>query len=399
MRDVTDNEMGLSEKTHARGASKPSAHLPSAPLGAVLAIAGACLLMAVMSAADTRFVTTHHGDPLPWSTILGATSPRWILFAITLPLLLRVTLRHPPWPLRLGSLTLHAGLFLTLTTAHAVVHAWAGLSLLPFGAFFGFDAHVSRTWLSSTPLLVPLYCATLLTAWSIEQARERRARAKREAQLEIQLHAARLAALRAQLHPHFLYNTLNGIAALVADRQHARASNALEQLAELLHAAFRDDGRDLIPLAEEVALAQRYLALQQLRFGDRLRCEITVAPEAATCPVPPLILQPLVENAVVHGLTRRNSSMCLTLDASAAASRVSVTIAHDGDELPRDWRPPSRGGVGLENTRARLASVFGDVAELVVRRRAGGGVESLLSLPLPATLATAAAVASELQPA
>ncbi|MGH7713497.1 MAG: sensor histidine kinase, partial [Gemmatimonadaceae bacterium] len=320
------------ETSGAREAERPSAHLPAAPIGAVLAIAGACLLMAVMSAADTRFVTTHHGDPLPWSTILGATSPRWILFAVALPLLLRVTLRHPPWPLALGSLTLHVGLFLALTTAHAIVHAWAGLSLLPFGALFGFDAHASRVWISSTPLLVPLYCATLLTAWSIQQARERRARAVRESQLETQLHAARLAALRAQLHPHFLYNTLNGISALVADRQHTRASVALEQLAELLHAAFRDDGREVIPLAEEVALAERYLALQQLRFGDRLRCEVTVAPEAAACPVPPLILQPLVENAVVHGLARRSGAMRLTLDACREDDRATIVIAHDGAE-------------------------------------------------------------------
>ena len=386
------------EGSSARKAATPSAHLPSAPLGAVLAIVGACLLMALMSAADTRFVTTHHGDPMPWSTILWATSPRWILFAVTLPLLLRVTLRHPPWPFALGTLTLHAALFLVLSSAHAVVHAWSGVRLTPFGPLFGFEAHVARLWFDSMPLLVPLYSATLLGAWSIQQMRERRARALRESQLETQLHAARLAALKAQLHPHFLYNTLNGISALVADRQNGRASKALEQLAELLHAAFKDDGRDLIPLSEEVVLAERYLALQQLRFGDRLRCEVAVAPEAAACPVPPLILQPLVENAVVHGLARRSGGMRLTLDARVRDSRVVVTVAHDGRELPPEWTPLSRGGVGLSNTRARLASVFGGQAELIVRRRAGGGVESILRLPAT-VVAEPVPDSSELQPA
>ncbi len=349
----------------------------------MLAIAHACLLMALMSAADTRFVTTRHGDPLPWSTILSATSPRWILFAIALPLVLRITLRRPPWPLALGTFTLHVFLFLALNTAHALVHGWAGVRLLPFGTLFGFDAHVARVWFNSAPLIVPLYCATLLTAWSIQQARERRARALRESQLESQLHAARLAALRAQLHPHFLYNTLNGISALVADRQHTRASDALEQLAELLHAAFRDDGRDLIPLSEEIVLAERYLALQRLRFGDRLRCDVTVAADAAASLVPPLILQPLVENAVVHGLAHRSGTMHLTLDARCDRDRVRIVVAHDGVELPADWTPSSRGGVGLSNTRGRLASVFGSKAELTVRRRAGGGVESVLSIPAP----------------
>ncbi len=383
----------------AREAVTPSAHLPSAPLGAVLAIAGACLLMALMSAADTRFVTTHHGDPMPWSLILSATSPRWILFAVALPLLLRVTLRHPPWPLALGTLSLHVGLFLGLATAHSVVHAWAGLRLMPFGAPFGFEAHASRMWFSSMPLLIPLYCATLLAAWSIQQMRERRARALRESQLEAQLHAAHLAALRAQLHPHFLYNTLNGISALVADRQNSRASSALEQLAELLHAAFRDDGRDLIPLAEEVVLAQRYLALQQLRFGDRLRCDVSVAPDAAECLLPPLILQPLVENAVVHGLARRSGAMRLTLEARRESDRVSVVIAHDGVELPDEWTPASRAGVGLSNTRDRLASAFGSAAELIVRRRNGGGVESIVRVPAPLPAAVVTALKrSALQP-
>jgi len=396
---VTDTEMARSpEVSGARKAVTPSAHLPPAPIGAVLAIAGACLLMALMSAADTRFVTTHHGDPMPWITILWATSPRWILFAISLPLLLRVTLRHPPWPLALGTLTLHLTFFLILSTAHAVVHAWSGVRLTPFGPLFGFEAHVARLWFDSMPLLVPLYSATLLGAWSIQQMRERRARALRESQLETQLHAARLAALKAQLHPHFLYNTLNGISALVADRQNGRASSALEQLAELLHAAFRDDGRDLIPLSEEVVLAERYLALQQLRFGDRLRCDVTVAPEAAPCPVPPLILQPLVENAVVHGLARRSGTMHLTLDARVVRDRTVVTIAHDGRELPPDWTPPSRGGVGLSNTRARLATVFGGKAELIVRSRQGGGVESVLRLPAPIA-AEQVPNPSELQPA
>ena len=372
--DVTDRGMPPSPETR-RGP----------PLGAVIAIAGACLLMALMSAADTRFVTMHHDQAVPWDTILAGTAPRWILFAFALPLVLHVTLRRPPWPFALGTFALHVMLFVALATAHAIIHGWAGLSLLPFGTMFGFQPHVIRIWLNSTPLIVPLYCATLLTAWSIQQARERRARALRESQLENQLQAARLAALKAQLHPHFLYNTLNGISALVADRQNGAASVALEQLAELLHAAFRDDGRDLIPLHEEVVLAERYLALQQLRFRDRLRYDVAVASDASTCAVPPLILQPLVENAVVHGLARRSGAMRLTLDARRDGGYVTVVVAHDGAELPADWTPSSRGGVGLRNTRARLMSAFGDAAELRVQRRAGGGVESVMRVPAGAS--------------
>jgi hypothetical protein len=351
------------------------------PLGAVAAIVGLCLLMAAMSVADVELVTTVHNDPVPWTTILAATGPRWLLFAIGLPIVLWAALRWPPWPVRARTLALHLAIFLVLSGAHAVVHALASQPMMPFaGALFGFDLHVARVWMNSTPLLVPLYAGTLLTAWSIEQSRERRTRMLRASQLEAQLQTARLAALRAQLSPHFLYNTLNGISALVADRQHDKASDALDQLAELLHSAFRDDGRELIPFSEEAVLARRYLELQQLRFGDRLTCEVDFSARAGECLVPPLILQPLVENAVIHGLARRSTPMHLTVDATGEGGAVTIVVAQDGPELPEDWSAPNS-GVGVANTRARLASAFGELASLMVARRAGGGVTATIVIP------------------
>lgn len=351
------------------------------PRAAILGIIGACALMAAMSAADTRLVTTVHGDPLPWSIILQSTLPRWVLFAVALPVLLSATLRRPPWPLAPRTFVMHAAMFAGLTLAHAVVHGIAIGAAIPLSGGFGFALRAIRVWVSSAPVIVPLYSATLLTAWSIEQMRERRLRALRASQLEAQLKSAQLAALRAQLNPHFLYNSLNGISALVADRQHERASGALEQLAELLHAAFRDDGRELIPLSEEVALAAQYLELQQMRFGDRLLCRVSIDPGAATAVVPPLILQPLVENAVLHGLANRSGAMRLTISAHEQDARVAVSVSHDGPELPAAWRPESVGGVGLANTRARLATAFGEAGTLSVSRRVGGGVESLVTVP------------------
>jgi two-component system LytT family sensor kinase len=355
-----------------------------APPLVILAIVGICLLMAGLSAADVGLVTAVHNDNIPLSTIVSATAPRWIVFAALLPLVLHVTLRHAPWPLAPGSFALQLALFAALSGIHAVVHAYASLPMMPFGgAIFGFNLHVTRVWVNAMPLVVPIYAATLLTAWSVAQARARRARDLRTSQLEAQLQSARLAALRAQLSPHFLYNTLNGIAALVSDKQHGRASDALEQLAELLHAAFREDGRDLIPLSEEVVLARRYLELQQLRFGDRLRCEVLCSPRAGECLVPPLILQPLVENAVIHGLARRSTPMMLTVDAWDEHERVTVVVSQDGPELPANWSP-STAGVGLANIRGRLESAFGGAATLTVARRPEGGVIATITLPAPA---------------
>jgi sensor histidine kinase YesM len=368
----------------ARQANELAAHSRVATLFAAVSIGALCLLMGLTGAADTRLVTTVHGDPMPWAVVIGATTPRWLLLAIALPLVLVATLRRPPWQLDAFALVLQVVMSVAVITGHAVVHTLASAMPILFDGPLPFGLRAFRAGLSSAPLIVPLYAGTLLTAWGMDLARERRRRALREAKLEAQLHAARLAALKAQLHPHFLYNTLNGISALVADRQHGRASVALEQLAELLHAAFRDDGRELITLAEEVALAERYLGLQQLRFGDRLSCEIAVSPGAARALVPPLILQPLVENAVLHGLSGRSGSMRLTLEACVNNDDVGIVISHDGPELPHDWTAQSRRGVGLRNTRERLASVYGDRAGLLVRRRVGGGVEARLHVPAPA---------------
>jgi two-component system LytT family sensor kinase len=354
-----------------------------APPLVILAIVGTCLLMAGLSAADVGLVTTVHGETVPLATVLSATAPRWIVFAALLPLVVQVSLRHPPWPLRPGSFALQLALFMGISLVHAIVHAVASRPMMPFGgAIFGFNLHVARIWVNSMPLVIPIYAATLLTAWSVEQARARRARELRTSQLEAQLQSARLAALRAQLSPHFLYNTLNGIAALVTDRQNGRASDALDQLAELLHAAFHEDGREFITLAEETVLARRYLELQQLRFGDRLTCEVLCSPRAGECLVPPLVLQPLVENAVIHGLANRSTPMLLTVDAWDANGRVTIVIAQDGPELPPNWNP-TESGLGLANTRARLASAFGDAASLVVARRPGGGVTATITLPAP----------------
>ena len=126
---------------------------------------------------------------------------------------------------------------------------------------------------------------------------------------------------------------------------------------------------------------------------------IDLSNSMATCPVPPLILQPLVENAVVHGLARRSGAMRLTLDARRDGTRVTIVIAHDGADMPVDWTPASRNGVGVNNTRARLASVFRGAAELIVRRRVGGGVESVLSVPAPVETPASAPTPQELQPA
>jgi sensor histidine kinase YesM len=250
---------------------------------------------------------------------------------------------------------------------------------------FGMIPRLTRSWYNTMPTMVSMYAGVLIAAWGMTESRERQRRTLRASQLETQLQSARLAALRAQLQPHFLYNTLNGIAALVSDVQPARAVAAIEQLGELLHASLREDGREEIAVEEEVALAERYLALQGMRFGDRLRYEWHVDPLVANCLVPVLLLQPIVENAVVHGLDAGQISLLVSIDARSTPDGVEIIVDNDGpplvDGMAAGTKGPAGHGVGLSTTKARLLTAYGDRGTLTLKPKDGGGVRVRVVLP------------------
>jgi two-component system, LytTR family, sensor histidine kinase AlgZ len=174
---------------------------------------------------------------------------------------------------------------------------------------------------------------------------------------------AELRALRAQIHPHFLFNSLNSISALVVSRpDEARRMCVL--LADFLRRSLALGARDRVPLADELALAEDLLAIEKVRFGARLDYVPHVEDEALACLVPPLLLQPLVENAVTHGIAQCLEGGTVRLDARRLAERLVVAI-----ENPRDSSAPARkgAGIGIENVRRRLETLFGREAELRLR--------------------------------
>ena len=322
---------------------------------------------------------------------VSSTAPRWIVLAVALPFVLRLGVRYSLSPLRPRIIALHVVLFLTVSVGHAMADAWTVaranpeiIRLLGVGVIH----RLTRSWYNTMPTMVSMYAGVLFAAWGMTEARERQRRTLRASQLEAQLQSARLAALRAQLQPHFLYNTLNGIAALVSDVQPARAVAAIEQLGELLHASLREDGREEITVDEEVALAERYLALQGMRFGERLRYEWHVAPEAGHCLVPVLVLQPIVENAVVHGLDAGQERLTVRIEALVSAEGVELIVENDGLALSGSDQRTAGHGLGLSTTRARLLTAYGDRASLTLKPREGGGAR--VRIVLPRKLAVAA---------
>ena len=341
-----------------------------------------CLALGGISALEVRHVSVTHGVPLEWPAVLTSTMPRWILLAVVLPFVLFLATRFPLAPVRGRIVAMHVALFAAVSLAHAALDAWAVAQTSPIVVhLFGMIPRLTRSWYNTMPTMVSMYAGVLIAAWGMAEARERQRRTLRASQLETQLQSARLAALRAQLQPHFLHNTLNGIAALVSDVQPERAVAAIEQLGELLHASLREDGREEITVDEEVALAERYLALQRMRFGDRLRYQLHVAPGAGECLVPVLLLQPIIENAVVHGMDEGLESLTVRVDALVTTAGVELTVENDGNTLRRNGGPGSGHGVGIATTRARLMTAYGDRASLTLLPRAAGGVTVRIVVP------------------
>jgi two-component system LytT family sensor kinase len=204
------------------------------------------------------------------------------------------------------------------------------------------------------------------------------------AQLQAELAAARLQALRAHLQPHFLFNSLHSIAALARAGDTAGVVRLIASLSELLRHVL-DAGDRHASLREEMQIVERYLEIQRARFPDRLDVTVNLAPEVADARVPLLVVQPLVENAVQHGLGPRLREGSLIVRAMRDHGRTRIVVEDTGVGLPPGWSLQNGTGTGLRNLASRLAAEFGDAAALDVAPREGGGVRATVTLPYTAS--------------
>ncbi len=199
--------------------------------------------------------------------------------------------------------------------------------------------------------------------------------------LEKSYSQARLNALRMQLDPHFLFNALNTISSHV-ERDPRLTRSMIEHLGDLLRMSLETKDRQEVPLAEELAFLDHYLEIQKIRFGEQLEVEIDVAPEVRYASVPSLFLQPLVENAIRHGISRRASGGTVTVTAQQIGQNLSIKVEDDGAGLPPAWSLERSAGVGLSVTRERMSGLYPDEYSFIVRRRAEGGTAVEILLPL-----------------
>jgi len=210
----------------------------------------------------------------------------------------------------------------------------------------------------------------------------------RKSQLESQLARARLEALRSQLQPHFLFNTLNSISSLMMTDTRA-ADRMMTLLSDLLRKSLASDASQLVSLAEELLFVDTYLAIETIRFEERLQVVRDIPAETLDAQVPYLLLQPLIENAVRHGVARITSVGRIRIAARRTAQGLELCIADNGPGIPATGAT-RRGGLGLRMTEERLRNLYGDAYSLQIRESAEGGADVRLLIPLTAPLAYSA---------
>lgn len=207
-----------------------------------------------------------------------------------------------------------------------------------------------------------------------------RAERERASRAEARAHEARLEALRYQLNPHLLLNALNGVSTLVADNRKDEARRMIARLGDFLRLMLEGGAAAEVPLAQELEFASRYLDIERIRFGDRLAVRIEVEPEALAERVPALLLQPLVENAVRHGIAPKAAGGQVTIEARCLGEQLYLRVSDDGPGLSETSGPAGR-GVGLSNTRSRLLQLYGPAHRFELERPAGGGLSVLMAIP------------------
>jgi two-component system, LytTR family, sensor kinase len=300
-----------------------------------------------------------------------------------LTLLLRVLYKRA----RARSMRPLASALLVFAVSFSGAAVWRECHTLLFQLYRNASSGNPSISLTKIPLGTWLYDGLVLLAWSllyyglndwieIERHKERAARA------EAMAHQARLRALQSQLEPHFLFNTLNAISTLVAEGQNADAVRMIARVSDFLRLTLDANETPEISVADELEFVRRYLEIEQVRFGDRLHVTIDAQPEAMPALVPALVLQPLVENAVKHGILprERGGSVAVCIALNNGMLRISVT--DDGPGLPKN--SDLRRGVGLTNTADRLAELYGDKSHFSVAASARGGVEAVIELPFRA---------------
>lgn len=224
-----------------------------------------------------------------------------------------------------------------------------------------------------------VYFVILGVSYAIDYQRQSNERALRESKLESELTAARLDALKQQLQPHFLFNTLNSISVLMQKGEISLANKVLGDLSDLLRQVLRKENTQLVTLEEELEFVRRYVAIEQVRYGERLQVTFEIPEDVLSSHVPSFVLQLLVENAIRHGVAKKADSGKVRITALRVGDRLQLQVVDDGVGIDGDQISE---GVGISNARSRLQHLFGDNQRIEIHNNGNAGVTALIELPI-----------------
>jgi hypothetical protein len=328
-----------------------------------------------------------------WAPLFVLELPLWFSWLAMAAPIRALASRYPLTGLRWPR---HLAVHLVAAVACAVALVAATVTLrYPLGALLGrvtvdaadrrylaqtqeFGRSLSQGVRGQTVLFVVLYFGVVGLFHAVHYRRAYHQRLVRESELELMLARTQLDALKFQLQPHFLFNTLNTVSSLMShDVRGAR--QVVAQLSDLLRYSLRDAERHEVTLAEEFDFLRAYVAIQEVRFRDALAVALTAAPRARRMLVPRMLLQPLVENAIRHGGREDGAPLHVRVGAAVADGRLTLTVLDDGVGAPGGGTPRER--VGLRNTRARLAHLYPGEHAIALGNRAGGGFCAAITFP------------------
>jgi two-component sensor histidine kinase len=346
----------------------------------------------LIDASQTVFVMRAQGMHHYWGRLYFTTFISWLPWALATPLVLQLARRCPLVERRLSVWIAHLAACGAIGLVYAgwvamwevLLNPWA----MPAGA-----GPILALWkdkyYAGLLAYVILYSLIMLVGHMIESREQLALKQAETARLNEQLSKAQLNALRRQIEPHFLFNTLNAIAGLVREERNDAAVTMIAGLSDFLRRVLEDSDRQQVPLAEELDFTQKYLDIQKTRFAERLQFTVDVPAELLRAQVPSLILQPMVENAVKHGIAQRVQGGSIRISAARVNGTLMLRVYNDGPSLPAGWEQ-SASGIGIANVRTRLQSLYGEGFDFKLENRSPAGVEASVSVPFVSSVSAVA---------
>lgn len=321
------------------------------------------------------------GRSITWSQAISYSLADWYVWALLSLPIARIARRFPPetgvpwWRtagIHLAAAVLFAFAYVLLRALVEQAHSWLIDEAVTFGEVF------RPLFFKTFPFNLLIYGVIVSVSHAVDYYRKYHERTVQALELEKHLTEARLQSLLRQLKPHFLFNALNGISSLMYSDVDA-ADRMLIKLSELLRMTMSQSGAPLAPLRTEIAFLECYLGIEQIRFRDRLDVHIEIDPSTLDAQVPSLILQPLVENAIRHGIEPQVRRGIITIHSAREGDNLILSVADNGGGMPSGGF--KREGIGVANSRARLVELYGEAQRFEMSNQPEGGLCVRLTFP------------------